>query len=166
MKILLLPLLITTLPIGILGLMLKFLLKGKKLSILKKIGLILLFAAFQLLASICAMFVSISGITDDGNKCATGAASFLFFGLIAMIGILVIVVLYKEKPVSSKLYGWFNFLCLGNVFWFLYFYFWNFNKLSYLCRPKNRSDQFSSLKVDHRLQVGMFQSESFLNNFL
>ena len=87
MKILVLPLIITFLPIIVLFLILKYWAKTKKISFVAKIVLSVLFIAISLLTTFYAVIVSIEGMTENQVQCVTGAIVFIPLGLLNVIGV-------------------------------------------------------------------------------
>jgi ABC-type multidrug transport system permease subunit len=85
MKILVLPLIITFLPSIILFLRLKYWAKTKKISIVTKIVLSVLFIAISLLTTFYAVLVSIEGLAENQVQCMTGAIVFIPLGLVNVV---------------------------------------------------------------------------------
>ncbi len=54
----------------------------------------------QFLVTIASLILAINAITEAGNKCATGAVSMLFFGLI--FGILLIAMIIVQFSIRNK----------------------------------------------------------------
>jgi hypothetical protein len=98
MQILIIPLLITLIPVATLFFVLRHLGKTKKISLFLKIALGLIFIAIGLVATYFAIVVSIKGITDKGISCATGAVVFLPLGiLLNIIGIPLLLISFQKK---------------------------------------------------------------------
>ena len=98
MKVLVLPLLLTLLPIAVLFLILNFWFKRNQVSILIKISLGIIFFALGIIASFFAMQLSMGGMVDKNIKCVTGAIVFMPLGfLIYSIAIPVILLFYKKN---------------------------------------------------------------------
>jgi hypothetical protein len=87
MKILLLPSLITLLPAIVLFLILKYQAKNKKLSLVAKIILSVLFIVLSFSATFYAMIISLEGMAEKQIQCATGVAAFIPLGLLSAVGV-------------------------------------------------------------------------------
>jgi hypothetical protein len=98
MKILLIPFLIILIPLVILFFFLRHLTKAKKISVLLKIALGLVFIAIGIPTTFFAMTISISGMSDKGINCMTGAVAFIPLGFIVnLIGIPLLLALTKGR---------------------------------------------------------------------
>lgn len=98
MKILLLPLILTLLPIILFFLIFKFYLKKRDVSLWIKIVLGIVFFGLGLLASYFSTLVSIEGMVSENIRCVTGSIVFVPFGMILYsIGIPSIVLFFKTK---------------------------------------------------------------------
>ncbi|MEO5890125.1 MAG: hypothetical protein ABIQ31_07730 [Ferruginibacter sp.] len=97
MQTLFIPLVIILTPITILFFLLRYFKKSKTISTSLKIVLGFAFAIIGLLTSFYAMIASIAGMSQNGIRCATGAAFFIPLGfLVNIIGIPLLLVLFKS----------------------------------------------------------------------
>lgn len=102
MKILILPLLLTLLPVALLFFILRYFRKQKDFSIALKIGLGLIFIAAGLMASYYAILVSIQGMSENKIQCMTGVVIFIPLGL-AIYFVAVPFLLFSKKNRFWKL---------------------------------------------------------------
>lgn len=97
MKILVLPTALVLLPIAILFCILRY---GKRngFSTGLKILLGMLFMAAGLLVTYFAFLLSMEGISDKNIQCATGAVTFIPFGLLTyLVGVPMLLTLSKRQ---------------------------------------------------------------------
>lgn len=100
MKILLLPLLITLLPVIILFLIIKYPAKNKNFSLFATIILSVLLTAFSLLAAFYAMIISIEGMAENQIQFMTGAITFIPLGLLSAIAALFLLFTKRKKSLQ------------------------------------------------------------------
>lgn len=107
MQILLIPFLIILIPVVTLYLVLQHLGKRKKISLLLKIALGLIFMIVGIMMTFIAVLVSINGMGNAGVTCATGAVVFLPLGiLVNVIGIPLMLISFRNKfPFAGNLTG-------------------------------------------------------------
>jgi hypothetical protein len=87
MKILVLPLIVTFLPIMVLFLVLKYWAGNKNIPLVYKIVLSVLFMAVSALSAYYAVLISIEGMAEKQIQCMTGAIVFIPLGLLNVTGI-------------------------------------------------------------------------------
>lgn len=97
MKILVLPILLILLPILILFLSIKFGLKGRKISLVLKVFIGIIFIGIGLLSSLYAIGISMDAMSAKGVNCMIGIAVFIPFGLfINLAGIPLVLKLFER----------------------------------------------------------------------
>ncbi|MBO9592643.1 MAG: hypothetical protein J7599_07005 [Niabella sp.] len=98
MKILVLPTVLVLLPIAVLFCILRYGKKTKGYSTGLKILLGFLFIPAGLLATFFALLLSIEGFMDKHIQCATGAVTFIPFGLLTyLVGVPLLLALSKRQ---------------------------------------------------------------------
>gem|GEM_PF-3400494 len=100
MKILVLPLIVTFLPIIVLFLGLKYW-SRKNIPVFNKLILSVLFMAIGLIATYYAVLISIEGMTEKQVQCMTGAIIFIPIGFLNVIGVPILL-FSKNKDFATE----------------------------------------------------------------
>ncbi len=97
MKILLIPFLIILTPLLILFFVLWYLNKTKRVSVLIKIALGLVFIPIGIMTTYFAIITSMNGMSENGVTCMTGVVAFIPLSfLVNVIGIPLLLILFKS----------------------------------------------------------------------
>ena len=97
MKIVVLPLFVTFLPIILLVLILKYWVGNRNISIAVRIALCVLFLAMSFLTTFYAVIISIEGMAENQVQCMTGAIVFILPGLLNVIGVPLLLFSKRTK---------------------------------------------------------------------
>jgi len=97
MKILLIPFLIILSPLVILYFVLRDINKTKKISVLLKIALGLVFIIIGIMTTYFAMAISMGGMSEKGITCMTGVIVFIPLGFfVNVIEVPLLLILFKS----------------------------------------------------------------------